>query len=131
FALKTKLPLGMRLDSLPTSVSLTAREWREMRLPLRGAPTEGRHEVAVFGIATPDTFAAGFRTAQYSYLPPIYLFRDAAVRLQAVDVEIPNKLSVAYVRGVGEDGDVALKQLGIPAYPFNNEGLLRFDLDGI
>src|SRR4029078_8365181 len=73
FALKTKLPLGMRLDSLPTSVSLAAREWREMRLPLRAAPTEGRHEVAVFGIATPDTFAAGFRTAQYSYLPPIYL----------------------------------------------------------
>ncbi|MDB4888420.1 MAG: hypothetical protein JWL61_275 [Gemmatimonadetes bacterium] len=131
FAMKTKLPSGMRLDSLPPSVSLAPREWREVRLPLRGAPTEGRHEVAVFGLAPPDTFAAGFRTAQYSYLPPIYLFRDAAVRIQAVDVEIPNKLAVAYVRGVGEDGDVALKQLGIPAYPFNNEGLLRFDLDGI
>jgi hypothetical protein len=131
FALKAKLPSGMRLDSLPPSVSLGAREWREMRLPLRGAPTEGRHEVGVFGIAPPDTFSAGFRTAQYSYLPPIYLFRDAAVRLQAVDVEIPSKLSVAYVRGVGDDGDVALKQLGIPAYAFNNEGLLRFDLDGI
>jgi hypothetical protein len=131
FALKTKLPSGMRLDSLPSSVSLGAREWREMRLPLRGAPTEGRHEVGVFGIAPPDTFAAGFRTAQYSYLPPIYLFRDAVVRIQAVDVEIPSKLTVAYVRGVGEDGDVALKQLGIPVYPFNNEGLLRFDLDGI
>jgi hypothetical protein len=102
-----------------------------MRLPLRGAPVEGRHEVGVLGIAPPDTFASGFRIAQYSYLPPVYLFRDAIVRIQAVDIEIPSKLTVAYVRGVGEDGDAALKQLGIPTYPFNNEGLLRFDLDGI
>lgn len=131
FALKPKLPPGMRLDSLQSSVSLAPREWREIRLSLKGAPTVGRHELNVSGIAPPDTFASGFRTAQYSYLPPIYLFRDAAVRIQAVDVEIPNKLSVAYVRGVGEDGDVALKQLGIPTYPFNNEGLLRFDLDAI
>jgi hypothetical protein len=85
----------------------------------------------VQGNAAADTFTAGFRTAQYSYLPPVHLFRDASVRIQAVDIEIPNKLTVAYVRGVGEDGDVALKQLGIPAYAFNNEGLLRYDLDGM
>ncbi|MEO5818221.1 MAG: hypothetical protein ABIT20_23325 [Gemmatimonadaceae bacterium] len=131
FVVKPKVPSGMRLDSLPTSMSLAPREWREIRLPLKGAPTEGRHEISVLGVAPPDTFAAGFKTAQYSYLPPIHLFRDATVRIQAVDVDIPGKLAVAYVRGVGEDGDVALKQLGIPAYPFNNEGLLRFDLDGI
>jgi LmbE family N-acetylglucosaminyl deacetylase len=131
FALKAKQMDGMRIDSLPSSVTLAPREWRELRVPIRGAPIAGRHEASVMGIAPVDTFASGFRTAQYSYLPPISLFRDAALRIQAVDIEIPNKLTVAYVRGVGEDGDVALKQLGIPTYPFNNEGLLRFDLDGI
>ncbi len=130
-AIRANAPNGVRVDSLPSSMSLAPHEWREIRLPVRGALTSGRHEIGVAGIAPPDTFTAGFKTAQYSYLPPIYLYRDAAVRVQAVDIDIPNKLSVAYVRGVGEDGDVALKQLGIPAYAFNNEGLLRFDLDGI
>ena len=131
FALKSKLPTGIRIDSLPSSVSLAAHEWREVRMQLQGALLQGRHEVAVSGVTPTDTFASGFRTAQYSYLPPVHLYRDAVVRVEAVNVTIPGKLSVAYIRGVGEDGDVALRQLGIPVYVVNNEGLLRFDLDGI
>ncbi len=49
----------------------------------------------------------------------------------AVDVEIPSRLSVAYVRGAGDDTDVALRGLGIPVYVVNNEGLTRIDIDGL
>ncbi|MEP6733346.1 MAG: hypothetical protein ABJE10_22065, partial [bacterium] len=131
FALKAHLAQGVRFDSMPASMSLAPHEARELRAQLRGMASQGRYEVGVQGIAGSDTLVAGFRTAQYSYLPPVHLFRDATIRLQVVNVEIPSKLSVAYVRGVGEDADIALKQLGIPVYALNNEGLLRFDLEGI
>ena len=51
--------------------------------------------------------------------------------MQVVDIDIPNRLSVAYVRGAGDDADVGLKGLGIPVYVVNNEGLTRIDLEGI
>ena len=128
FALRPALSGGaIRLDSLP-SVALGPREWRETAVLLRGTPGQMRYELGLNGIAARDTFASGFRTAQYIYLPPLHFFRGSAVYLQGVDVEIPARLAVAYVRGAGDDADVALKQLGIPVWALNNEGLLRFDL---
>lgn len=121
----------VRLDSLPRSLTLASHEWRELSLPLRGTPKQKRYEVSLRGIAPADTFETGFKTAQYSYLPPLYFFRQPSVYVQGVDVEIPARLNVVYVRGPGEDADVSLKQLGVPIYPVNNEGLLRFELDGI
>jgi LmbE family N-acetylglucosaminyl deacetylase len=132
FALKPAMAGGVvRIDSLPSSITLAPREWRETSILLRGTPEQKRYELGMYGATPRDTFSAGFRTAQYSYLPPLHFFRGSAVYVQGVDIEIPARLSVAYVRGAGDDTDVALKQIGIPAYTVNNEGLLRFDLDGI
>jgi LmbE family N-acetylglucosaminyl deacetylase len=122
---------AVRLDSLPPSVVLAPHETREVWMQLRGTPDVATYDLELAGIAPSDTFDIGFRTLQYSYLPPIHYLRQAALRVQAVDVEIPNRLTVAYVRGAGDEADVALKQLGVPAYVFNAEGLTRFDLEGI
>ncbi|MEO8623375.1 MAG: PIG-L family deacetylase [bacterium] len=131
FALKPAPSEGMRLDSMPASVVLSPREWREASILVRGTPKQARYELGLLGAARADTFSSGFRTAQYSYLPPLHFFRGSSVHVQGVDIEIPARLSVAYVRGAGDDADAALKQLGVPAYALNNEGLLRFDLEGM
>lgn len=121
----------VRIDSLPPALTLAPREAREVTIGLRGLPETMRYDLDLIGVAARDTFEVGFRTAQYSYLPPLHLFRNSAISVQAIDVEIPQRLSVAYVRGAGDDADIALKQLGIPVYAFNAEGLMRFDLDGM
>ena len=90
-----------------------------------------RYDLGLLGVAGADTFEVGFRTAQYSYLRPIHLFRASSLGVQSITIELPERLSVAYVRGAGEDTDVSLKQLGIPVYTMNNEGLTRFDLDAV
>jgi hypothetical protein len=131
FALRSVLPGIVRLDSMPASVVLGPREWREASILVRGTPKQARYELGLLGAAPADTFSTGFRTAQYSYLAPQHFFRGSSVYVQGVDIEIPARLSVAYVRGAGDDADVALKQLGIPVYALNNEGLLRFDLEGM
>ncbi|MEP7001095.1 MAG: hypothetical protein ABI969_11495 [bacterium] len=131
FALRAAPSGVMHLDSLPPSVMLSPREWREASVLVRGTPRQARYELGLFGAARADTFSSGFRTAQYSYLPPLHFFRGTSVHVQGVDLEIPARLSVAYVRGAGDDADAALKQLGVPAYALNNEGLLRFDLEAM
>ena len=131
--LKPASPAGiLRMESLPAAVTLAPHDAREMSFQLRGsAPAAARYDLGLVGLAPPDTFTVGFRTAQYSYLPPLHFFRASTVSVQVVDIEIPTRLTVAYVRGVGDDADVALKGLGVPVYVLNNEGLTRFDLDGI
>ena len=133
FTLKPASPAGnVRMESLPPSVTLAPHEAREASFQLRGAaPAAMRYDLGLLGLAPPDTFEVGFRTAQYSYIPPLHFFRGSTVSVQVVDIEIPSRLAVAYVRGVGDDADVALKGLGVPVYVVNNEGLTRFDLDGI
>ncbi|MEO7456403.1 MAG: PIG-L family deacetylase [Gemmatimonadaceae bacterium] len=119
---------AIRFDSLPPMLDVPAHGALDLRVPLKGTVPPGRYEMSIFGMLTPDEYTAGFKTAQYPHLPAIHLFRNSTVNVQSVDVEIPTRLNVAYVRGVGEDTDVALKQLGVPTYVFNDEGLARFDL---
>ena len=132
FALKASFSGGsVKFDSLPPAVTLAPREARDVTLLVRGAPEVTRYDMGLLGIAASDTFEVGFRTAQYSYLSPLHFFRESNVSVLAVDVKIPSRLSVAYVRGAGDDADVALKGLGIPVYVVNNEGLTRIDLEGL
>ena len=132
FALRAPLAGGaVRLDSLPQAITLNPHDVRELSITVRGKPEQVRYELGVSGVSSTEKFTSGFRTAQYSYLAPLHFFRKSTLYVQGVDVEIPKRLTVAYVRGAGDDIDVALKQLGIPAYTFNAEGLLRFGLDGI
>lgn len=121
----------VRFDSLPRSVTLNPHDVREVSVIVRGSPEQLRYELNVAGVAPGERFGSGFRTAQYSYLTPLHFFRQSTLQVQGVNVEIPKRLTVAYVRGVGDDIDNALKQLGIPAYTLNAEGLLRFGLDGV
>ncbi|MDQ2668229.1 MAG: hypothetical protein M3Z05_19845, partial [Gemmatimonadota bacterium] len=122
---------GVRLDSLPRAITLDQNDARELFVRLRGTPAQMRYELPLVGVAGVEQFSSGFRTAQYTYLPPLHFFRKSTLYVQGVAVDIPPRLAVAYVRGAGDDIDLALKQLGIPTYTFNAEGLLRFGLDGI
>lgn len=123
---------AVRVDSVPPVLILAPHESREVTVQLRGAaPAPKRYDLAFIGVSPRDTFDVGFRTAQYSYLAPMHFFRDANLSVQAVNAEIPRQLAVAYVRGAGDDADVALKGLGVPTYVLNNEGLTRMDLTAV
>ena len=121
----------MRLDRLPPAVTLNPHDARELSIGLRGTPQQLRYEIGLSGTSPGEKFTSGFRTAQYTYLAPLHFFRKSTLYLQGVSTIIPPRLSVAYVRGVGDDIDIALKQLGVPVFTFNAEGLLRFGLDGV
>ena len=43
-----------------------------------------------------------FRTIEYSHIRPIRLYRSSALWLQAVEINVPSGMQVAYIPGVGD-----------------------------
>jgi LmbE family N-acetylglucosaminyl deacetylase len=129
FALRLVAPPGLTVDSMPPSLTIAGREQREIVLRLRGALKAGRHE---FGIVGTDpqlgNFAEGFSSTIYPHIRPIHRFRTSGLYLNAVDIEVPARLSVAYVQGVGDDNAVYLRQLGVPVTIIQPGELPAWDL---
>lgn len=129
FALRLVAPTGLTVDSMPSSVTIAGREQREIFLRLHGALKAGRHE---FGIVGTDpllgNFAEGFTSTIYPHIRPIHRFRTSGLYLNAVDIEVPARLTVAYVQGVGDDNAVYLRQLGVPVTVIQPGELPAWDL---
>jgi hypothetical protein len=129
FRINVVSPAGVRLDSVPASVTLAPREQREINLRMRGGMASGRQPFGVVGVSPTGTrYFEGFQALEYSHILPVRFFRQSAMWLQAVRVVVPPKLGVAYVRGVGEDLAPALRQVGVPVADVAAEDLIVVDL---
>jgi hypothetical protein len=126
---KVVAPPGVRVDSLPRSITMQAHERREMVLRLRGALKVGMFE---FGVVATDPgeveFAEGFRTIQYPHLLPIRMSRASGVWLKGVDIVVPPRLSVGYIQGVGDAIAQYMRQLGVSISTLGTDELLNADL---
>lgn len=129
FQLRTVAPPGIRVDSLPPALTMSPHAQLELFIRLRGTLKPGRHE---FGVVGQDSlgakFAEGFSSIIYPHIKPIHRYRTSGVYLNAVNIEVPKQLSVAYVQGVGDDNAVYLRQLGIPVTVIQPAELPQWDI---
>jgi hypothetical protein len=58
----------------------------------------------------------------------VHFYHTSGLYLQAVPIEVPSRLVVAYVPGVRDDVDAMIKQLGVASVTVNVEDLLSVDL---
>lgn len=129
FSLKVFGPQGLKIDSVPPSITLKPGERREMFIRLRGSLKPGRYEFGAVGeYADGSRFGEGFWTINYPHIRPIHIYRSSALYLQAVDVEVPQRLSVAYVAGVGDASPGYLRQLGVPITVIQPQEIAQWDL---
>ena len=128
FSFKAVVPEGLRLDSLPDSVTLQSRERRELMLRLRGRIAAGRYEFGVVGVyETGATFSEGFREITYPHIRPIRTYHQSGLWLQAVDIGVP-RIVAAYVRGAGDGIPMWLTQLGASVHEIDASQLPVLDL---
>jgi LmbE family N-acetylglucosaminyl deacetylase len=129
FALKVVAPTGVRVDSLPASITLAPLEQRELFLRLRGSIPARRYEFGVVGQSVGGgQFLEGFQSLRYPHIPPVHFYHSSALYLQGVEIQVPPKLVVAYVPGAKYDIDEMLRELGVASVAVNAEDLLSVDL---
>jgi hypothetical protein len=56
------------------------------------------------------------------------MYRPAQVALHAIDINVPSSLRVGYIRGVGDNVEPALEQLGIPVTVIEPRSIPTVDL---
>ena len=129
FALEVLSPSSVHVEALPKSVTLAPHEQRELFLHLRGTLPAGRHEFGVVGHSpTVGKLLEGFLPLVHPHIPPTNYYHSSALYLEAVDINVPGRLMMAYVPGVRDDIDAMLRQLGVPGVAVDAGDLLGVDL---
>ncbi len=108
------LPQGLRTDSAQRTVVLPAYGSTSLFFRAQGRFTPGAKLVFASASAGGVTYSRGFIPVEYRHIRPQRFYRTASMTIQAVDAVIPDKLSIAYVKGVGDNVEPMLAQLGIP-----------------
>ena len=108
------LPAGLAADSASRVVMLDSVGTRTTSFRVRGHLAAGVHTVTASASLNGVSYNIGFVPIDYEHITPQRQYRDATVRIAAIDASFPANLSVAYVPGVGDNVAPALRQLGIP-----------------
>ena len=123
-----RLPSGLTADSMSRSITLDSVRTRTVTFRVRGRLTPGVHQLGVVASSGGRTFESGYVPIDYEHISPERLYRPARVAIHAVDITVPSKLSVGYVRGVGDNVEPALVQLGIPVTVIEPRAIPTVDL---
>jgi len=121
-------PRGLASEPASLDVTLPAYGARRLSFRLRGTMAAGAGALAAVARADGEAFRRGYVLIDYPHIRPQRLYRDAVTQIHAVDVRIPPGLTVAYIRGVGDNVAPALASLGIPVTVLDTASLARTDL---
>jgi hypothetical protein len=95
---------------------------------VKGKLTPGVHELTARAASEGVTYRTGYLPIEYDHITPERIYRPAQLAIHAIDIAVPSKLSVAYVRGVGDNVEPALEQLGIPVTVVDPHAIPTVDL---
>jgi LmbE family N-acetylglucosaminyl deacetylase len=127
-AVSLVLPRGLTADSVRRVVRLERGAERVVRFRVRGRLAAGAHRIAAQAQSEVRRYDSGYSLIDYEHIAPQRVYRQASALLQAIDVRVPARLRVGYVRGVSDNIVPALQQLGIPVTVIAPEDLARADL---
>ena len=108
------LPSGLTADSAFRTIRLDSAATRTVTFRVKGKLDPGDHAVAATALLDGRSFGRGYVPIEYEHITPERIYRNAEVAIHAIDISVPERLSVGYVRGVGDNVEPALEQLGIP-----------------
>jgi LmbE family N-acetylglucosaminyl deacetylase len=122
------VPLGLVADSPGRTVTLDSAATRTVTFRVHGRLIERVHRVSATAMVDGKSYQAGYVPIDYEHITPQRTYRDATVFVHAIDIAIPPKLKVGYIRGVGDNVEPALEQLGIPVTVIEPRSIPTVDL---
>jgi hypothetical protein len=127
-AVSLVLPRGLAADSARRVVRLERGAERVVRFRVRGRLAAGTHRIAAQAQSEVRRYDSGYSLIDYEHIAPQRVYRQASAVLQAIDVRVPARLRVGYIRGVSDNMVPALQQLGIPVTVIAPDDLARANL---
>jgi LmbE family N-acetylglucosaminyl deacetylase len=123
-----RLPAGLAADSTSRTITLDSAATRSITFHVRGRLAPGVHQLSATATANGATYQTGYIPIEYEHINPQRIYRPAQVAINAVDINVPSRLNVAYVKGVGDNVEPALEELGIPVTIVEPRALPTVDL---
>jgi LmbE family N-acetylglucosaminyl deacetylase len=130
--LRLELPAGWRAEPAQVPVRLrTAGESRQFEFvvtpPADVAP--GEHRIAaVFEAEDGRRYTRWYEEIDYPHIRPLARYHDAAAKVQAFQVAVPQGIRVGYITGAGDEVPGALRQLGVTLDVIDPADLATVDL---
>jgi hypothetical protein len=122
------LPSGLLADSAARTVTLDSAATRTVTFRVHGKLNPGIHTVKATATLNGQTYSRGYIPIEYEHISPERIYRNAEVAIHAIDINVPSRLSVAYIRGVGDNVEPPLEQLGIPVTVVEPRAIPTVDL---
>ncbi len=128
-SVRLELPQGLEADTLARSVSLAGMgAARAIAFRVRGTLPAGRHTITAVAESGGQQFKTGYIAIRYDHIRPQTIVRAATMSIEAVDVQLPQAVNVAYVQGVGDNSAPMLAELGVPVTVLDAHALAASDL---
>ena len=123
------LPPGLTADSAARTVTLPGYDARAtLDFHVRGTLRPGRVVIRASAESNGEHFAAGYQLVDYEHIRPQRLYRLAETAVEAVDVALPPRATIAYVPGVSDNVAPTLSDLGLPVTVLDSTALGAGDL---
>jgi LmbE family N-acetylglucosaminyl deacetylase len=106
------VPEGLTSDGTKR-VALAAGATQAVEFSVRGVPRPVRGAMGALAEAHGERFRDGYTEIEYDHIAPQRVYREAAVKMQGVDLALVPGLRVAYIRGAGDNVAPMLRQLGV------------------
>ena len=111
---RLELPEGLKADSVERERVLPANGTDMVWFRVRGTLKEGPQQLVSLAIHDGGMSTNSSYLIQYDHIAPMRLYGGSGMYLSAVNVRIPARARVGYIKGVGDTGYEALQQLDIP-----------------
>lgn len=112
-AIRLELPEGLKADSTERERTLGPDGSAIVTFRVRGVVKEGQLQLAAIALHDGAMSTNGSYLISYDHIAPMRLYGGSGMYLSAVNVSLPPRARVGYIKGVGDNGFEALEQLDI------------------
>lgn len=110
---RLELPEGLKADSTERERTLGPDGSAIATFRVRGVVKEGQLQLAAIALHDGAMSTNGSYLISYDHIAPMRLYGGSGMYLSAVNVSLPPRARVGYIKGVGDNGLEALEQLDI------------------
>ncbi|PYT03287.1 MAG: hypothetical protein DMF60_18930, partial [Acidobacteria bacterium] len=104
------------------------RASRTFIVKVPGGSAETRQTVSAAATVDGRPYRDGYQVVAYPHIQPRFIYHEARVDAEVIDVKVAPGLKVGFIEGAGDDFGAALKRIGVDVKTIDSQELASGDL---